>query len=112
MVYESFSSSRNLASIQAEVMQKSDHVITVSNGVKEMLQESSANKKIDVIYNGYDNLPDIETLSSINKKDLNLCYVGTLYDGKRDLSPLFKILNAFLVDGRKENLKFHYAGQI
>ena len=110
MVYKSFSSSRNLASIQAEVMQKSDHVITVSNGVKEMLQESSANKKIDVIYNGYDNLPDIETLSSINKKDLNLCYVGTLYDGKRDLSPLFKILNAFLVDGRKENLKFHYAG--
>ena len=59
-----------------------------------MLQESSVNKKIDVIYNGYDNLPDIETLSSI-LKDLNLCYVGTLYDGKRDLSPLFKILNAF-----------------
>ena len=77
-----------------------------------MLQESSINNKIDVIYNGYDNLPHIEILPSVNKKDLNFCYVGTLYDGKRDISPLFKILNAFLVDGRNENFKFHYAGQI
>tara|TARA_B100000902_G_scaffold399696_1_gene471895 strand:+ start:1964 stop:3376 length:1413 start_codon:yes stop_codon:yes gene_type:complete len=110
MVYKSFSSSRKLSSIQAEVMKNSNHVITVSNGVKEMLQESSVNNKIDVIYNGYDNVPNIEILPSINKKELNLCYVGTLYDGKRDLSPLFKILNVFLVDGRIENFKFHYAG--
>ena len=44
MVYESFSSSRNLASIQAEVMQ-SDHVITVSNGVKKCFKNHQLIKK-------------------------------------------------------------------
>ncbi len=110
MVYQSFSASKKLASIQAEVMQKSDHVITVSNGVKEMLQISSANKKIDVIYNGYDNLPNVDILPSIDQNDLNLCYVGTLYDGRRDLSLLFKIINASLTKLNRESLKFHYAG--
>jgi len=108
MIYSSFNTSMKLAKIQNEVINNADHIITVSHGVKELLGGTSLNK-IDVIFNGFDHF-ELEPLASFNKQDLNLCYVGTLYDGKRDLSCLFKILSRIYAEKQQQNLKFHYAG--
>jgi hypothetical protein len=86
--------------------------ITLSNGIKDK-------SKFYYLPNGYDN-DDINVIneSKINIKDefkghLRIAYVGSLYDGKRDLSVIFEKIK-YLNDHdiiEKDKIKFIYAGK-
>ena len=100
--------------LQKKSMAVADHVVTVSEGYRSrMLTKESANK-FEVIPNGFDSddLPEANPNTTINSL-FDMTYVGALYEGKRDLSPLFKALKQ-LSDEEilpKEKMIFNYAGK-
>ncbi len=112
MIYESMESFSFFPKLQKEILINADKSLAISKGVKDRLKSYSPQAKIDVIYNGFDDSPALESMPSIDPSKLNVCYVGSLYGGKRDLSKVFEILNSFLQEKRLEKnfLQFHYAG--
>ncbi len=99
--------------LQNKACKKADCVTTVSNGYFERICAKKFADKSYMIPNGYD-LDDIEVSgeSTPNKK-LTLVYVGALYDGKRDLSPLFCALRELSREGKIEldKISVEYAGR-
>ena len=89
-----------------------DWVTTVSYGYKKRIMRKANMDKCVVIPNGYD--PDDEKRLMPDKQDLrfSFAYVGALYEGKRDLSLLFRAIREMIDTGKLEQdkIRFHYAG--
>ena len=99
--------------LQCRSVRECDIVTTVSEGYKKRLTFGKMKKKIVVIPNGYD-VDDRKVVEQCNEfqQQFSLTYAGSLYEGKRNLSPLFEILKSLCDAGslRKEEISFHYAG--
>ena len=99
--------------LQRQSIRECDFVTTVSGGYKKRLAVGCPEKKIVVIPNGYDS-DDRKIIEQCNKshQQFSMTYAGSLYEGKRNLSPLFKMLKSLCDTGslRKEEIAFHYAG--
>lgn len=102
---------------QNKFLCKSDLTTCVSDGLKLELQKLNKKAKIYTISNGYD--PEDVNLTLIKdnqilfeKNKLIFSYCGTLYKGRRDLSPLFFALKNLISEKKvkKENIEVHYAG--
>lgn len=65
------------------------------------------------IPNGYDRI-DAAIFDEITPDTnmFSLAYVGALYEGKRDIGPLFSVLRQLCDEGiiQKKQIVFHYAG--
>jgi hypothetical protein len=106
------------------LLQNMDFIICATEGIKYHILSHLSNKikymaKIETITNGYD-LEDLQLnrIGSLNEKydekpsELNFTYAGTLYNGKRDFSPLFKVL-LILIEKKIidiDKIVFNYAG--
>jgi len=94
------------------VSRNADAVTAVSQGVLDELYIMNYKNK-HVIPNGFD-IEDIEDIA-INKhtEGLTFAYVGNLYNGKRDLSVIFKAIKELIDEGIIDPFKIHiiYAGQ-
>jgi len=96
---------------EKKICEEASRVVAVSEGYLKSLN-MNLNAKGFVITNGYDK-SDVKYISEkyrINK--LTFVYTGTLYSGKRDLSPLFKVIKELsqskIID--LANIMFYYAG--
>lgn len=102
----------NLQQIQNKACKKADAIVAVSQGYLDRITKGKYPSKSFMIPNGYDEddlaIIDAEPKNSV----LKITYVGSLYSGKRDLSPLFRAIrelsNEKSVDSEK--IIFDYAG--
>ena len=97
-------------------MSSSDASICVSEGMKKYLRRFDKDAPIYVITNGYDMDDErwckILPLSMQSKNKLIFSYCGSLYQGKRDLSPLFFALSNLAINNliNLEDIVLYYAG--
>jgi len=99
---------RKLKKRQDKYVKAADAVTLVSRGTMEQLKEYK--DKIHFIPNGYDG--DIGERNLKVSDKLTFTYTGVLYNGERDLSLLFNVLQRLIKDNElsKENIVFNYAG--
>lgn len=97
--------------IQKKVCKKADRLVAVSGGYYERIFDEEDKKKASVVYNGFDRA-DIGSLSTEPDGEFSFTYVGIMYDGKRDFSPLLKLLTELIDEGeiKAEDVKIKYAG--
>lgn len=97
---------------QNSACKKADSIVTVSNGFMKRICKDKYSDKAFMIPNGYD-LKDKEFFKPVSTDNIfKITYVGALYSGKRDFSPVFRALKE-LCDENKispENISFEYAG--
>lgn len=102
---------------QNRIIKQANYITTISNDliVKFNPNNKFNNEKLKCIPNGFD--PDDLDENTVNitskSKVLNLCYVGSLYGGKRNLEIVFKAVSELLKENKitKENIKIIYAGK-
>jgi len=102
---------------QHQFLDRADVSFCVSDGLKSTLSKVNRKAKIYTIRNGFDP-EDIRLLQigenhyQFEKDKLILSYCGTLYNGRRNLSPLFFILSNLIAEEKisPEHIEIHYAG--
>lgn len=101
-----------MRSLQNRACRAADKIIAVSDGYLKRICNGCYAEKSYMIPNGYDpsDMPDIPS----EKADgaLHFAYVGTLYEGKRKITPLFRALRELADEGKIniEKICFDYAG--
>ena len=102
---------------QNKIIKQANYTITISEDLiaKLNLNNKHDNNKLICIPNGFDpdDYKDVTNLQKENiTKKLKMCYVGSLYGGKRDLSIIFKTMRNLIDEEiiEEENLIFNYAG--
>lgn len=100
---------------QNKCCRKADVITTVSNGYLDRIVSKKYLFKSEVIPNGFDR-EDISNLNLNSRfkttSSINFLYAGSLYNGKRNLRPLFKAVRE-LIDERiitNTSVIFSYAG--
>lgn len=100
------------AALQNDACKTADRIVAVSNGYLKRICRGKYSNKSYVITNGYDRR-DIPLIPKDLKNDvIEFTYAGTLYEGKRKITPLFRALRE-LIDEKKidcRNIRFNYAG--
>ena len=101
------------AKTQSKYVKKSDACLCVSEGNTKRLQSIRHGKyaeKIHTIYNGYEEVNNIEDNSEIKIEDglFHICYTGTMHGGARDATPLFSVLKDLK---QTDNIRIDYAGK-
>jgi hypothetical protein len=94
-------------------LKNADLSFCVSKGLARSIIKINNNANVYIIQNGFD-YDDIKYINTKYKKSNKLIftYCGALYNGKRDLTPLFRALNN-LMKARaleKNDIEIHYAG--
>ncbi|MBQ3100636.1 MAG: glycosyltransferase [Clostridia bacterium] len=97
--------------IQKKVCKKADRLVAVSHGYYERIFDEEDKKKASVVYNGFDRA-DIDTSAVEPDGEFSFTYVGIMYDGKRDFSPLLRLLTELIDEGEVSaaDVKIKYAG--
>ncbi len=99
------------SSIQKRVCKEADKLVAVSNGYYERIFDEDAKKKALVVYNGFDR-SDIDITSVERDGEFSFTYVGNMYEGQRDFSPLLLTLRSLIKEGliKAEDVNIKYAG--
>lgn len=95
------------------VWKYSDYITAISRGCLEMLGDNAYQKPIQIIPNGFD-IDDIKDCTlTTDPRILQITYVGSLYNGQRSCSPLWKAIISLINTGKisKAKICFHYAGK-
>lgn len=100
------------AHLQRKSIRLADHVTTVSNGYKKRIMPQKYMEKCVVIPNGYDEGDRPKAGHITADETFSFAYVGSLYEGKRNLDALFRALREMIDAGFvvQEKVSFHYAG--
>lgn len=92
---------------------KADSITVVSQGYLERICPKKYRYKAFMIPNGYDDDDQIyKKVDNIDRSTIRFLYVGTLYEGKRKLIPIFKVIRE-LIDEKiidENKIEFCYAG--
>jgi len=92
---------------------RANHVVAVSEGYLERICNGKFTDKSHMIPNGFD-MDDKCVLNSGNSSEkLEFCYVGKLYRGVRDVSPIFDAIRELCDEGivDADKISFSYAGR-
>ncbi|MBR5514739.1 MAG: hypothetical protein IKU52_00890 [Clostridia bacterium] len=97
--------------LQNRVCRKADSLVAVSNGYYQRIFGERYKHKASVIYNGFDR-NDVDIEGAVPDNLFSFTYVGALYAGKRDITPLFKAVKELCDEGKMnmEDVHFKYAG--
>lgn len=102
------------AYIQRKACKKADAIVAVSNGYLERICKGKFKEKSYMLPNGYD-LEDalLKPHCEGRSNQLQITYVGALYGGDRDLSPLFRAISELVEENliKAEDISLHYAGR-
>lgn len=100
------------AELQKKLCETADVVVTVSEGCAKKITKGTSGENLRIIPNGYD-VEDMAGIEAQPDGKFSFCFTGSLYDGKMDMSPLFKALSQLVGRGeaKRENMVFHYAGR-
>lgn len=92
------------------VCKKANIITGVSQGVIDELYYEEHKSKY-IITNGFD-MDDIKGINAESTEKFTLSYLGGLYSGKRDLTPVFKCIHELINEGLvdKSKIKIIYAG--
>jgi glycosyltransferase involved in cell wall biosynthesis len=92
------------------VCKKADLITGVSQGCLDNLYFPNHPNQV-VVTNGFDR-DDIREIDYTKPKKFTLSYLGSLYSGKRDISPLFIALHELILDSRLDvdDLRVCYSG--
>lgn len=100
--------------LQSKACKEADHIVAVSNGYLSRICGNKYVSKRHMIPNGYDT-DDIAVLENCTQPTniIHVAYVGTLYEGKRKITPLFHVLRELADSGKIDLSKicFDYAGR-
>lgn len=115
--YVGVTSSSKLRRINKDTFLNADLITTVSFGLKDLLFNQAKNYGIDiqkktiVIHNGYNEFKNNNFYEKklLNEK-LTIVYTGLLYEGKRDISFLFKAIEE-LDEKFQQKIEVLYAGK-
>lgn len=100
-----------LKGIQERALRAADYVTIVSRGYMQRICGNRFSDRTRLITNGYDR-EDYKSGDDASQGRFRFTYVGVLYEGKRDISPLFRVFRE-LVDESvidSHDLEFVYAG--
>lgn len=92
--------------LEKKVMQKADKVITVSNYIKDKYIKlyPFLKEKISVIYNGFDEVDfDNYKKEYVKSNVLNIGYLGSIYNSKRNPKNFFKAISILNKDPEYKN---------
>ncbi len=99
--------------IQDKACKKADVIVAVSDGYVKRICGDKYKEKTYMIPNGYEKT-DLDNIDAkiFDDGKLHITYVGALYLGKRNLSPIFKVTEELAREHKvdKEKIVFHYAG--
>lgn len=90
-----------------------DEITVVSNSIVEIHKRDFSDKPVHIIPNGYDLEDSFSAINMKNGMALRIVYTGELYNGKRDLTPLFKAISELIEDGiiKSKDIEMVYAGK-
>ena len=98
-----------------KISKKCDAITIVSEGIKEIHSMDFGKVPVHVIPNGYDreDLIAVSSEKTKHKKTLQIVYTGELYNGKRDLTPLFRAITHLCSDNSitSNDIEVIYAGK-
>lgn len=99
--YYQYSSIRRFIERRLEIktLSEADALVTVSKNLAETLGTLHKGKQIYTILNGFD-LQEINTSHIDLTTKFTIAYTGSLYQGKRDPSKLFKALQDLISEGK------------
>lgn len=103
-----------MSSFQNKACKKADHIVAVSNGYLKRICGDKYISKRHMIPNGYDTDDIAVSESCVQPVDvLHITYVGVLYEGKRKITPLFRVLHELADMGEIDlnRICFDYAGR-
>ncbi len=101
-----------LRRLEQKSCRMANSIVAVSEGYLDRICKGKFQNKSHMIPNGYDE-DDRYVAEDISTSDfLEFVYVGILYGGKRDISPVFNAIKELHDEGKinKNKLKFNYAG--
>lgn len=85
--------------LELKTLSDADAIVTVTSPWIDTLKTLHKNKKVFCVTNGYDE-DDFASLSSKLTRKFTITYTGTLYNGKRDPSLLFKVVTQLINENR------------
>lgn len=99
--------------IETKACDNADVIIAVSNGYIDRICSEKNKKKAVMIPNGYDLKDKPSCSESVCDGKIHITYVGTLYLGRRDLSPIFKAFSELSEENAVDlnKIVFEYAGK-
>lgn len=114
MGYDKYGYKRSLRR-QHRIERWADHITVVSEGAMEKFRfPDIPEEKLTYIPNGYD--PEDFSISARSGPSssgvLRLFYAGMLYEGRRDLRVLFRVISELMEEGRisRDSVRVEYAG--
>ena len=99
--------------LQRKSIRLAQCVTTVSEGYQKRIMPKKYMEKCSVIPNGYDDKDrSYITDTAPEEKKFSFAYVGSLYEGRRDMGNLFRAIRWAIEEGLigMGQLAFHYAG--
>lgn len=90
-----------------------DAITVVAKGISDIHREDFGNKPVYVIPNGYDSEDPVPTAAESADSIVRIVYTGELYNGKRDLTPLFRAISELEKQKKigSEDIEVVYAGK-
>lgn len=100
--------------LQEKAIRTSRCTLVISNGQKKILerQYNTLSDKIEVLSNGFDAGHSSDSIKGHNESgndNLVFVYTGTLYEGQRNLTPLYRVIKD-IRESSCFNFRFIYAG--
>ena len=98
--------------VLGRIVSKADEKAKFITGVtKSCIGSGKHLEKFYVIPNSYDR-EDIEGICSVQNEKLTICYTGSLYYNKSDMTPLLKIIHELSEENKlnKKKIRITYAG--
>lgn len=98
--------------LEKQVLQTADKIVTVSNSCAKSLEEI-CKKKVDVITNGFDNIPEDTEKDDFYKNNFVISHIGVLPEN-RNAPKLWDALSELTAENKnfKEKLKIELIGHI
>ncbi len=103
---------------ERSTIKNSDIILTVSTPLSEVMQKKYPGIPVNTIENGFDEdefpnwVQKVSEFRNRNSDQLIITYTGTIYEGKRDPTPLFQACNELIEIGllNKEKIKINFYG--
>ena len=99
--------------LQRKACIHADHIVAVSYGYLKRICGNRFESKRHMIPNGYDMTDLVDVNQCVQPRDvLHISYVGSMYEGKRRLTPLFYALRELIYSNKIDinRISFDYAG--